>query len=132
MTNRATDPASGDADRAMRQQRERSGRRSEAVACLVLRLSGYRILARRWVSPRGEIDIIASRGRRLVFIEVKRRPSTRDGDAHAAISPRQRERIHRAGELWLARHPDYRAYEIGFDLMLIAPWRWPRHIRDGL
>jgi putative endonuclease len=57
-----------------RQARYRTGLRSEWKAALALRLRGYRILARRWQSSSGEIDLVAVRGKRLAFIEVKHRP----------------------------------------------------------
>lgn len=115
-----------------RQARYRTGLRSEWKAALVLRLSGYRILAKRWQSSAGEIDLIAVRGKRLAFIEVKHRSGTTDEEAHAAVGPAQRHRVRRAADLWLARHKPFRKHEIAFDLILIAPRRWPRIIRDGL
>ena len=52
---------------------EVSGRIAEAIAAFVLRLSGYRILARRWRCSAGELDIVARRGSTLAFVEVKYR-----------------------------------------------------------
>ena len=97
-----------------------------------MRTRGYRILAQRFKTKAGEIDLVAVRGRRLAFVEVKRRADLNDEDAHSAVSPAQRTRIRRAAELWLARHPAYRDHESGFDLVLVAPWRWPRWIENGL
>ncbi len=129
--------ASGDlppelAARDERRARYRAGLRSEWLAGTVLRLNGYRILDKRWRCAGGEVDIIAVRGRRLVFVEVKRRRSLDDEEAHAAVGPGQRTRIVRAADIWLARNPRYRNHDIGFDLMLVAPWRWPRRIENGL
>ena len=115
-----------------RQARYRAGLRSEWIATLALRLRGYRILARRWTSSAGEVDIVALRGNRLAFVEVKHRSDTSDEEAHAAVGPAQRERVHRAAELWLAQHKRHRDCEIGFDLVLVAPRRLPRIIKDGL
>jgi putative endonuclease len=53
----------------------RQGLRAETIAALFLRLKGYRILARRFTSPVGEIDLVARRGTSLVFVEVKARPT---------------------------------------------------------
>ena len=47
---------------------------AEWLASVLLMLRGYSILARRFRSPFGEIDIVARRGKRLAFVEVKRRP----------------------------------------------------------
>ena len=115
--------------RAARRVSERQGHRAETLAAMLLRLRGYRILARRARTPLGEIDLIAVRGRRLVFVEVKRRAT---GEAaEAAITPAQRARIRRAASLWIARNERYQSHEIAFDLMLIVPRRWPRHLRDA-
>ncbi len=90
---------------------------------LLLRLKGYRILAQRYRTPVGEIDLIALRGKRLAFIEVKRR-KTRD-DAAWSLPTRQRRRIVRAAQYWLAGHPAYHNHEMSFDLVLTAPLSWP-------
>jgi len=96
----------------------------------MLRLKGYRIIGRRVITPAGEIDIVALRGGRLAFIEVKMRANR--AAAEASVSDSQRRRVHRAAELWLARHPAYRAIELGFDLVFVMPWRWPQHLPNAL
>ena len=116
----------------VKRKRLAGGRRAEELAALILRLKGYTIVGRRWKSAAGEIDLIAATAKRLHFIEVKRTPGTTDADAHEAVSHGQRARIHAAAETWLARHAGYRDFEMHFDLVLVAPWRWPRHIADGL
>jgi putative endonuclease len=119
-----------DAHTQERRRRYRRGHLSEWIAAAFLAAKGYRILARRWKAPGGEIDLIAARGNRLVFVEVKYRPTL--DDAEASITPRQRSRIRRGASLWLARHPAYQAHEIGFDLLFLLRRRWPVHIRNGL
>jgi len=114
----------------IRRQREQSGRFAELIAALLLCLKGYRILARRYRSKLGEIDLIAVRGRRLAFVEVKRR-STMEA-AEAAKTIRQARRIARAAEQWVWRHPAYHDYEIGLDAMLIVPGHLPRHQPNAL
>ncbi len=89
----------------------------------------YRIVASRYRSPLGEIDIIASRGDILALIEVKARSSRRE--AIEAIHFRQRERLQRAARDFLARHPRFHRHNIRFDVMLVAPRRWPVHIKDA-
>lgn len=116
--------------RVARRRSERLGHRAEHIAALALMLRGYRILARRERTPLGEIDLVAVRGRRLSFVEVKRR-RTQEA-AEAALTPAQRTRIRRAASLWLARNTRYQAHEIGFDLVLLVRRRWPRYIRNGL
>lgn len=107
----------------------RAGRRGETLAVWRLRLAGWRILARDWRSPAGEIDIVARRGRTLLFIEVKARAGA--AAAGEAIGARQRDRIARAAALFLARHPELARCDARFDAMLVAPWRWPVHVRDA-
>jgi putative endonuclease len=104
----------------------RRGLSAENRAALLLLLKGYRILARRWQSPVGEIDIVARRRRVLVFVEVKARGKL---DAAAeAVTERQRRRIAAAAEAWLAAHPRQAYAEIRFDAVLVLPRRWPRHL----
>lgn len=124
---RFTPPGSGADERRLRLRR---GRVSEALAAAVLIAKGYRILGRRVRTRAGEIDIVAVRGKRLAFVEVKRR-ATRE-DAEGAISARQAARIRRASELWLAHRPRYHGHVFGFDVILLVPGRLPRHIPDGM
>ncbi len=118
------------AHRGERLARYRRGRVSEWLAAAALLARGYRILARRARTPHGEIDLVAVRGRRLAFVEVKRRATRME--AEAAITPRQAARIARAAEFWISRHPGYREHAIGLDAMLVVPGRFPMHVPDAL
>lgn len=109
-----------------RRRREARGRRAELLAALALRLRGYRVLARRWRSPVGEIDLIVARGRTIAFVEVKARDSL---DAAAeSVSPHQRRRVARAAAHFLAGRPRLADRDLRFDVVLVAPGRWPRHV----
>src|SRR6476619_8561146 len=99
---------------------------AESRAAALLIAKGFRILARRWRSPLGEIDIVARRRRLLVFAEVKARASL--DEAAEAVSDRQRRRIAAAAEIWLAANPDQTIRDIRFDAILVAPGKIPRHI----
>ena len=112
--------------RLERQIAFRTGISAESRAAAFLIAKGFRILARRWRCPLGEIDIVARRRRLLVFVEVKARESL--DDAAWSVTERQRMRIAGAAEVWLAQHPDDRIRDIRFDAMLVAPGRIPRHI----
>ncbi len=105
---------------------ERRGHWAETLASLLLRMKGYRIIERGFRSKAGEIDLIARRGRRLAFVEVKARRST--AEAAWAVTPRQQARIIRAAEHWLAITGEPGDIDMSFDVVLIAPWTWPRHI----
>ena len=115
---------------AERQDRYRQGHWAETIAAAYLLAKGHRILARRFKCPAGEIDLIAIRGRRVAFIEVKRRPT--QADCEAAITPRLRQRVHRAADLWLAKRPRYQTCDLGFDLIFIVPRSWPIYLKDTL
>jgi putative endonuclease len=99
---------------------------AESRAAAWLLAHGYRILARRWKSPLGEIDIIAARRHTLIFVEVKAR-ATLD-EAAEAVTERQKQRIAAAAEVWLAANPMPTIRDMRFDAILVAPGRLPRHI----
>jgi putative endonuclease len=103
-----------------------TGLAAESLAAWALRLKGYRVLARRHRNVGGEIDLIARRGTIVAFVEVKARGDL--ASAAESVSPRQRERIRRAAELFVAGRPDLAGCDFRFDAVLVAPGRWPRHI----
>ena len=104
----------------------RTGLSAESRAAAYLMAKGYRILARRYRTPHGEIDIVARRRNLIAFVEVKAR-ATLD-DAAFAVTPRQQQRIIDAAQGWLVAHPEHAEFELRFDAMLIAPKRLPRHV----
>jgi putative endonuclease len=109
-----------------RQVAFRLGISAESRAAAFLIAKGFRILARRWRSPAGEIDIIAARRHLLVFVEVKARENF--DDAAWSVTDRQRARIAAAAEAWLARAGDHHFQDMRFDAVLVVPGRIPRHI----
>jgi putative endonuclease len=112
-----------------RQAAWRRGRAGETLAIVSLTLRGYSILARGLKSRLGEIDIVARRGRILAFVEVKARESF--DQAAGALLARQRQRIARAAAGFFASRPELSGCQPRFDVILVAPWRWPRHIIDA-
>jgi putative endonuclease len=105
------------------------GLSAESRAAMLLVAKGFRIVARRWRSPVGEIDIVARRRRLLVFVEVKARDSA---DAAAeAVTPQQQRRLIAAAEAWLALNPDDATRNIRFDVILVAPKSLPRHLTNA-
>ncbi|MEO1207815.1 MAG: YraN family protein [Pseudomonadota bacterium] len=117
-------------DRQARQKRYRRGLWAERAVCVVLLAKGYRLIAQRARTPFGEIDLIAVRGQRISFIEVKARRSM--AAAEASVSNKQRQRIKRAATSWLNDKPQFHEHEITFDLIFVLPWRLPHHIVNGL
>jgi putative endonuclease len=109
-----------------RQQAERRGRFGEWLCLWHLRLRGWRVVARGWRCPMGEIDIVARRGGVLAVIEVKSRVALL-ADGTAVPSPRQRRRIARAAQAFLKARPDLAGLDLRFDLMQVAQGRLPHH-----
>ena len=102
------------------------GHRGERLAAWALRLKGFRILARRYRTPAGEIDLIARRGDLVAIVEVKARPTL--VEAMDAVTPYALRRIESAADLWLAHQPDHARLSIRFDLVAVLPRRWPVHV----
>jgi putative endonuclease len=109
-----------------RQVAFRLGLSAESRAAAYLVAKGYRIVARRWRSPVGEIDIVARRKQVLVFVEVKARANF--DSAAESVTERQQRRIAAAAAAWLARYPEDANSDIRFDAVLVAPGKLPRHI----
>lgn len=112
-----------------RRRAERFGRWAETAALLLLLAKGYRLLARRYKTASGEVDLVMRRGAVTAFIEVKAR-LTRD-DALYAVTPRQAQRISAAAELWLARDAKALVGECRFDIVAVSPYLWPTHIPNA-
>lgn len=81
------------------------GRWGEALVAEDLRKKGWRILAAGYRCRLGEIDLVASNGRFLAFVEVKLRKNTVYGTAGEAVDRRKQGRIRAAAQLYLAQHP---------------------------
>lgn len=105
-----------------------SGHRAEWTAALWLMLKGYRVLGFRLRTPRGEVDLLARRGRVLAVVEVKRRPTL--AEAAEALSPEQAERLAAAGRA-LSTRPAFRRLSLRGDIVALAPGRFPRHIKGA-
>lgn len=115
--------------RRRRRTAYRFGLRGEVRCVWWLRCQGYRMLARGYRLPVGEIDIVARRGRTVAFIEVKSRATM--AKASVAVTPKQRRRIERAASGFLAANPHLSPQRIRFDIMYVVPGRLPIHIKDA-
>jgi len=113
--------------------RHHLGELGEQLAVQHLERRGFVLLDRNFRTRFGELDIVASRGNTFVFVEVKARPSAEA--AAEALGPHQRARLERAAAAWLGmrgtRFAPQSPARVRFDVMLVAPWRWPRHIVDA-
>ncbi|CAG1014788.1 MAG: YraN family protein [Rhizobiaceae bacterium] len=106
----------------------RRGHRGEFLASLALIAKGYRIIARRYRTKLGEIDLIARRGDLVLIVEVKARPTL--VEAMEAVARSSERRIEGAADLWLSRQPDHARLSLRFDLVAVLPWRWPVHVEN--
>ncbi len=112
-----------------RQIAERKGRKAETLAVWWLRLHGYRIIARRQKTPKGEIDIIAERGKTLVFVEVKARADFEKGIL--SITPYQIHRIIAAAQYWRSIRKSSQNVVCRFDILLVKPYLLIKHIKNA-
>ena len=108
-----------------REQAERRGRRAEIFAAWWLRFHGWRVVGQRVRNPRGEVDLIVRRGKTLAFVEVKAR--VKDADLATAIDARRLKRVAAAAESLIGKYGQG-AENIRIDVILVAPWRLPRHL----
>jgi len=109
-----------------RKRAYKAGNWAERWVAGILRLQGYRILARKWKACGAEIDIIARRGQNLAIIEVKYR---RRKDQPAYPSPGQQQRILRAALMW---HSQYgkSSDQLRFDVVMVYRYHWPVHKKN--
>lgn len=112
-----------------RKRAHRRGHLAEYLAAFYLVLKGYRILALRYRTPLGEIDIIARKGELVAMVEVKARKA--ETTAVDAVSFESQRRIRAAADVWLARMRGTGHLSLRFDIVAILPWSWPRHFRDA-
>jgi len=104
------------------------GWRAETIAAWILRIKGYRILARRYKTPRGEIDIIAKRGQSLVFVEVKAR--ARVNLDQPIVLNRQFQRIAGSAEVFINSWKGKMPKSTRFDVIVIQTKQLPKHLKD--
>jgi putative endonuclease len=99
----------------------RSGTEAERRAARHYRLRGYRILAANAWAGGNEVDVIARRGRTLVFCEVKEKRGAGFGDPVEMVSAEKQRRVRRAAAAWLAEHPEHAGLELRFDVVAVRP-----------
>lgn len=113
----------------------RFGVNAERLAALYLQCKGYRILAMRYRGGGGEIDIVAQKGRTLIAVEVKARATFKA--CEETVMPWKQEKIARAMEVVMTGHGNITGlvpgqnFNIRFDVIWMAPGRWPRHLKDA-
>ena len=114
---------------ANRRRAERRGRTAELFAALFMMMKGYRHLAWRHKTSRGEIDLIMKSGRRIVFVEVKTRVDLDMG--LASVTPFKAQRMFDAARLWIGRNARDLGADYRFDILVVSAYHWPRHIENA-
>ncbi len=94
------------------------GRRGERTACRYLLGHGFDVLARRYRSRSGEIDIIALEQDTLVFVEVKTRSSRKFGEPWEFVDWQKQQILRRTAEDFIADH-DLGQYAYRFDIVSV-------------
>ena len=115
--------------RLRRRKAERRGHVAEYVAALLLLVKGYRILALRYRTKPGEIDLIARKGELVVFVEVKARIGERE--AVDTVSFTAQRRIRAASDVWLSHRRDASRLSQRYDVVAVLPGQFPRHFPDA-
>ncbi len=105
------------------------GHLAEYLAAGLLLLKGYRILAIRYRTRAGEIDLIGRKGNLAIFVEVKARVGERE--AIDAVSATAQRRIRAASDIWLSRRADAARLSQRYDVVAVLPGRVPRHFPDA-
>ena len=105
------------------------GKSGEFLALFFLRLKGYRCLAQNYKTPVGEIDLVMRKGKTLIFVEVKTRPSL--NEALEALRQAQQKRILKTALWFMKEFKAYTNYDMRFDFIGIAPSSWPKHIQNA-
>lgn len=100
---------------------------AEKIVGIFLTLKFYKIIHRRFKCKFGEIDIIARKNNRIIFIEVKAR---KDIALMDFISKYQSERIKKAAEFFILQNPKYRNYKISFDAIYVNKYFIPIQIKN--
>lgn len=98
----------------------RRGLFAEAWVALYLRLCNYKIVARRYKTKSGEIDIIARKRDLVLIVEVKASKTAWNGQQ--AFVNYMRHRVESAADWWLIKQPDYTSLRLRFDLAVVLPW----------
>ena len=125
----AVDGRTGNRRPDLRRKAEKRGHAAEYLTALFLMLKGYRILALRYRTRIGEVDIIARKGNLVAIIEVKARAG--EMAAIDAVSSTSQQRIRGAADIWLSRRPDAARLSLRFDVIAVLPWHLPRHFKDA-
>lgn len=94
------------------------GKKGEAMAAEYLRRKGYQIIKQNFYTRYGEVDIICTQGRDIIFVEVKTRSNTKFGFPEEAITYKKKQHIRKAALIYL-NQTDGNFRELRFDVITI-------------
>ncbi len=106
---------------------ELKGYWGEFFSILLLKLKGYKILAHRYKTKVGEIDIIAQKRDTIIFVEVKSRKN--EEKCIIAITQKQLHRIQNASQIFLQNNPALQECFSRYDVILVSNWKFPIHLQ---
>lgn len=113
------------------------GQHGEALVAQHIEQLGWRIVAKNWRCPRGELDLVAYDKRELVFIEVR----TRQGKsalqkALESVGPHKLQKLVQLSTIYMAEHFDGQEVMLRFDVFGVAldsdGYFKIEHVRDAL
>lgn len=110
------------------------GHFAETLAIWYLRFKGYHLVARNFMVKKGtgagEIDLIMTKRKTIVFFEVKKRRTY--GAAAEAITIRNQMRVVKSAAVFLQKNTQYEKYQMRFDAVLFSQYHFlPRHIKNA-
>ena len=109
------------------------GHFAEKIASLYLMMKGWWPVKMNYVVGRGtgagEVDLILVRGKTLIFVEVKYRPTL--VQAMEAITVQNQIRVAKSSAVFLQKNPKYKDYQVRYDAILLAPKKWPKHLQNA-
>ena len=106
----------------------------EEVACRYLKRQGYKILDRNFRCKRGEVDIVATKGKTLCFVEVKSRQGLSHGFPSEAVTLEKQRHLRNAAMYYLHTHPGVNKELLRMDVIEVLKIQgkpYVRHIEDA-
>lgn len=105
------------------------GIEAEQQVAQYLHSLSYDIIASRYKTKYGEIDIIAKKNNIIIFVEVKARKDI--STIYESITARQKQRIIDSSLIFIQDNPDYSLFDMRFDAIMLTPNNCIDHIENA-
>ncbi len=112
----------------MKKQTYNFGILAEKIAIIYLTLKAYKILAWRYKTRFGELDIVAKKGHEIVVVEVKARK--KDSNFEEVLRHRQTKRMVSAAQYFMSKNSKFRDCQVRFDFIFVNKFYWVRHYKN--